>query len=532
MNPIGNDFRMDVQQQPDFNMHVQDGLPEIEIDVQERGDDVHLGVKAGNLIPPDRIVTDFPDSNDPNGNTMKCLEQALLDEVGQGNLTGREREVALTNLRVGVTKVRSKILKEGPRADDSVVADTYQDPRTGKKYYKFLITWEIDVTINGEPKTIRKSQWTITGVEQPTSFKDPSLVRYSHHFALLSLKCHRHIHKAGLNPAHADYKHVRDCVDDLRSTNIVGQSWSERLAFTTHLLATEYDGDDRSWALEDTIGLSETANALGVTLKSKSGKSVNIYIDTANQGRKVDETGQKYLKKAFNHENPDQSYVTLGQKLKKQSNLMAIRGNPDIDNYLDVIQAKPENVEEVLESIRFEGVNDRGMTFYQVKDELLSARKAQSKIHQRNAKLSGMKFQNAVMQIYAPKLGESKIAAFKLMLSQVFKSEYKFNKSILKEMQGETLAAGEKRRLQEALEELESVTNDLKASQQSVKLQNLDSRIEHIMESPLFSEDQKDTMIRHLQSQAPDLDNLPKSKEVRQNEKLIALARALLEPDA
>lgn len=522
------DFQMEVHANHDLDIDVQGrGAPDIDIQVEQQPD-VELEARAGRLIPPDQIVTDFPDSNLDDGNTMKCLEQALLDAGGQGHLRGAERESALLNLKGGVTKVSGHLLKDGTRADSPVIADTYQDPATGKKYYKFLQTWEINVTINGENKTIRKTQWTVTGVEQPTNFSNPKYVRYQHHFALLSVKCHRHIHKAGLNPQHKEYTYVRDCINDVRNNNLLAPNqWGERLAFTTEML-TEHHVDDRSYSLEDTIGYNHSTRSLGITLKNSEGKSTNIYIDTLKQGRKVDETGQKYIKKAMDLENPDQSFMTLGQKLRKQSFGMAIRGNQDIDNYLDVLQAKAEDVEDVLESMRFEGVNDRGMTFSEVKDEMLSARKEQAKIHKRNAKFSGMKFQGALMEIYGSKIGDSKSKGLKLFLKQMTYSDNRLKKSLMKDLQGETLTNSERRRLQEAVDELKKANNILDDSQRSVNIQGLDAQAEFLAEAQPFPAEYNDMALDDLSEQLLEIDNLPASSIVRENQELLDLAENLL----
>lgn len=526
---IPPDFQMEVHAPHDFNIDVQErNADDIQIDVEAQPD-VELEASAGRLIPPDQIVTDFPDSNLDEGNTMKCLEQALLDEAGQGHLRGSERESALLNLKGGVTKVSGKLLKNGSRVDSPVIADTYKDPATGKKYYKFLQTWEIKVTINGEEKTIRKTQWTVTGVEQSTKFNNPNAVRYQHHMALLSIKCHRHIHKAGLNPQHTNYTYVRDCINDVRNNNLLAPNqWGKRLSFSTQVLATEYDGDDRSYKLEDTIDYTDPTNAMGITLKDRQGKSLNIYIDTAHQGRKVDETGQKYIKEAMDLENPDQSLMTLGQKLKKQSFGMAIRGNQDLDNYLDVLQAKAEDVENVLESMRFEGVNDRGMTFSEVKDEMLSARKEQAKIHKRNAKFSGMKFQGTLMEIYGPKIGDSKSKALKLGLKNMFYSEHRFTKSVLKELQGEALTDSERRRLQEAVNDLKKANNILDDSQRSVNIQGLDAQAEFIDEAQPLPAEYNDMALDDLSEQLLEIDNAPASTIVKENQELLDLAENLL----
>lgn len=531
------DFQIGVHENDDLNIDVQGrGAQDIDIQVAQQPD-VELEARAGRLIPPDQIVTDFPDSNLDDGNTMKCLEQALLDAGGQGHLRGAERESALLNLKGGVTKVSGHLLKDGTRADSPVIADTYQDPATGKKYYKFLQTWEINVTINGENKTIRKTQWTVTGVEQPTNFSNPKYVRYQHHFALLAVKCHRHIHKAGLNPQHKEYTYVRDCINDVRNNNLLAPNqWGERLAFTTEML-TEHHVDDRSYSLEDTIGYNHSTRSLGITLKNSKGKTTNIYIDTLKQGRKVDETGQKYIKKGMDLENPDQSFMTLGQKLRKQSFGMAIRGNQDIDNYLDVLQAKAEDVENVLESMRFEGVNDRGMTFSEVKDEMLSARKEQAKIHKRNAKfsgmkfqaaISGMKFQAAIMEIYGPKIGDSKAKALKLGLKQMLYSEHKFTKSVLKELQGEALTDSERRRLQEAVNDLKKANNILDDSQRSVNIQGIDAQAEFIAEAQPFPAEYNEMALDDLSEQLLEIDNAPASNIVKENQALLDLADNLL----
>lgn len=506
------------------------GEPDIKIGVEDQSGDIQIGLEAGKLIPPDKIQTDFPDSNTEDGNTMKCLEQALLNEAGKGHLTGNKREEALTNLKQGVTKISGKLLKEGNRADSSIVADTYEDPTTNKKYYKFLMTWEINVTINGEEKTIRKSQWTITGVEQPTNFSNPKYVRQNHHFALLAVKCHRHILKAGLNPRHKDYTYVRDCIDDVRDSNLLApNSWGQRLSFTTDLLATEYEGDDRSYKLKQTIGFNQATNALGITLNRPDGKKLNIYIDSTHQGRKIDKTGRKYLKKALDLEKQDQDgYTTLGQKHLRQGQLMAIRGNKEIDNYLDIIQAKPDEVVEKLASMRFEGVNERGRTFLQVKGELLSARKEQAKIHKRNAALEGKKFNATLIQIYAPKLENDKIKTLKFMLMQLFYKEAKVSKSLLKDLQGEKLNYNDSRKLKEAKKDLSRANNNLRDSQAAVKvLKDQIQKEYHQKLTEQLATDPKESY--NFQYQELDIENIPASSIVKGNDRLLELAENLLQ---
>lgn len=514
--------------QADLHLHVQEQDADIEVDVQELPDDIRLGVEGGVLTPPDQIVTDLPDSNTAEGNTMQCLEQALLEEAGQGHLTGRERESALNDLKQGVTKISGKLLKEGDRADSGVVADTYRDPETGKKYYKFLVTWEINVTIDGQEKTIRKSQWTVTGVEQPTNFSKPKYVRNQHHNALLALKCHRHLHKAGMNPQHRDYTYVRDCINDVRDNNLLAPgTWNERFAFTSHLLDTAPKGDDRDWSLKDSVGFDQATNALGITLKNRQGRKVNLYIDTTHQTRKVDETGRKYIKDATDLESQlPEGTTLLGQKHLKQAHLMAVRGNPEIDNYLDIIQAKPEDVEDLLDGMAFEGKNERGMTFSEVKSELLSARKEQARIHKRNAKFAGVKFQGTLMQIYGPKLGDSKLKAAKFMLKQFFYSDKKMTKSMLKSLQNETLTAAEKSRLRAARNELASANDNLRESQAVVKALEHNIEVDQVYADRDIDKETREEMLDNLDEFDPS--DVPASKSVKGNDKLIELAGNLL----
>ncbi len=520
--------------QPDFSMGVQPGNNDFTISVNETQarDDATIQVEGGRLIPANEVVTHFPNTEHPDGNTLRCLEQALLDEAGQGNLTGAAREEALTNLKQGVTGIRGKLLKEGSRADSPIVADTHVDQDTGEKYYKFLMTWEIDVTINGEQKTIRKSQWTITGVKQPTDYSDPNMIRLQQHRAILAVKCHRHLHKAALNPQHKDYTYVRDCVDHLRMVNLVGipsLNGPERtMMFSSWQLHLQSKGDDRSHQLEESIGEKEAAASLGIRLYNKEGKRVHIYIDQSQEGRKVDETGQKYLKEAIDMENPDQSLTPLAYKRKEQGDLMITRGNQDFVKFMKVLHAKPDEVEALMEADRFQGTNSRGMTFDEVKSERMQARRMQEKIHKRNAKFSGKKMDATLMQLYAARMGDDKSKAVKFMLRKGFTSKASFRKHMIKELQGENLSREERQRLNDAIKELDNATTALRDCQQGNVIASHDLSKDSLDQNPYLTDDMRAIGHAFLEASNLDPDNLPVSREVTDYQGIVTGARSVI----
>lgn len=514
--------------QQDFTLGVQSTGSDIDISVEQTGDDytADIQVESGRLIPADQVETHFPNSDLPEGNTLRCLEQALLDEAGQGRLTGSSREEALVNLKQGVTGIRGKLLKESGRADSSVVADTHTDPATGKKYYKFLTTWEIDVTIDGEQKTIKKSQWTVTGVEQPQDFSDPEQIRLQQHRAILAVKCHRHLHKAALNPQHKDYTYVKDCIDDLRQTNLVGkQGYTDqnRMMFSNWQLDLTAKGDDRSHQLEDSINQKEAASSLGIRLYNRSGKKVHIYIDQSQEGRKINEAGNKYLKKGLDPEQPDHDYTPLAFKRKEQGDLMVTRGNAEFSKFMKVLHAKPEELEALMEADRFEGKNARGMTFEEVKAERLTARRAQAKIYKRNAKLSGQKFQMTLMQTYVEKAG----AGIGLMLRKGLTSDTSFTKHLLEQLEKENLSDEERKRIQNALNEYRDANHVLRDCQHGNTLADHDMSAESVEQNPYLSQEMKEVAQAYLEATKPDAKALSDSGAVKEHQAIIDQAASL-----
>lgn len=523
--------------QPDFTLGVQQSGGELDINVEEaqRQNEADIQVDNGRLLPASEITTHFPDSDHADGNTLRCLEQALLDETGQGNLTGAARDEALTNIKQGITGIRGSLLKENNRADSSIVADTHTDPTTGEKYYKFLTTWEIDVNIDGEPKTIRKSQWTVTGVKQLRDYSDPEQIRLQQHRAILAVKCHRHLHKAALNPQHRDYTYVRDCIDDLRRTNIVGKEGytdQNRMMFSGQTLHLTAKGDDRSMQLEESITQKEAAASLGIRLFNSSGKKVHIYIDQSQEGRKINEAGNKYLKKGLDMENPDQSFTPLANKRKEQGDLMITRGNKEFSTFMKALHATPDEMDTLLEGSRFEGTNERGLTFEQVKSELFTARKSQEKIYKRNAKFAGKKLVNTLLQTYTEKLEKKEMGGLEqfgkqimILARHLFTSEKSFTKYLAKKLQKDELSEKDRERIEDAVKELRKDNNTLRASEQSNARLKKDSLIAGVNSNRHLSQELKDLAKAHIELTMPD--NPEPSKLHRDNNYMIDLASPL-----
>lgn len=319
-------------------------------------------------IPECDATTDFPDNDSPTGNTLQCLENTLVDiyvdqfaEPGFDPSKPSDQTKAVEFMQTRITKLRGKPLKHGDRADSPIIADVHTltvqtkrleskseanqrvkqmeargetvnledhkqqqiptgDPRT-TEVYKFHTTWEIDYTDkDGNPQTIKKTQWIITGVEIPQDLGDTDTFEQTKHMALLALKAHRHIHKAAIDPGHNDYEKVKECIQDLKCHDIVGYSGmisENRMQFIAVPIST---GEEEMNPAPQTIDARQHVQTTTVNLKNSRGKKVKLHIDHSYTARKLDEQGKKWLKAM-----PTVGISTHGQKLYNQAQEMDIR---------------------------------------------------------------------------------------------------------------------------------------------------------------------------------------------------------------
>lgn len=181
---------------------------------------------------------EFPDNDASNreGNTLLCLENALLERFGGPSGSPLTKEQITDLNKPANNKLRSETLdmirqeydidfqaklpKADPnKADSPIEFETYDytirehdkngnvvmDPETGKpkvfmrlRSLKAKITWEIDVKVAGKTETIKCVQYIKTVCPLP---KDPANLiglQDAQHTALLHLKIYRQVHKKAM----------------------------------------------------------------------------------------------------------------------------------------------------------------------------------------------------------------------------------------------------------------------------------------------------------------------------------------------
>lgn len=369
-----------------FQLSVQNyGQPsDIAVNVSRNenlGRQAEIDVERASLVPPDQINTDLPDSNSDEGNSMKCLQKMLLEAAGLDHLKGKARMEAFEALRENVLNVKGKYLKDGTLANSPPVADVHHDPLTGKNFFKYLVTWEIETTINGNPVTLKKTQWIVTGVEIPERFDEPKFIRQKFHFAFLALKLHITTHKAATNPNEDNYKHVRRCVNDLMKTNLCGYEGyrkEHRLGFTNE----EYASGVSKFRPSSTVGPDRAATTLAVTLFDDTGKKMVLFQNQTNIASKLRADNRKYDKEPVNKN--DNRQILLGSKRLSRALDTKLR-YPEFVKHQEIMESDPDTILELINSSRIEGKNLRGLEPHQRAGELYNSILSQHSTMERNA---------------------------------------------------------------------------------------------------------------------------------------------------
>ncbi len=180
-----------------------------DLTLEVRRDDVTLGFEE--VGDKEGVEGDIPEISDTDENLMKILEKALED--------------------AGIGKDKIKSVKGSfEKEEGNIVAETYTrvgDQRTawdrrGEEHtgdpqcWKFKMKWTINV--DGGPP-IEKTVWIKTPQKIPLEMSSVKEYEHSKHLALLYVKTLRHIHKAALDPNHADYAKVKKKIEFLRDHN-------------------------------------------------------------------------------------------------------------------------------------------------------------------------------------------------------------------------------------------------------------------------------------------------------------------------
>lgn len=360
------------------------------------------------LSDPSQTQTDFPPSNARDGNSMVCLEQALLEAVGQGELGGIARDQKLAELRNQGIEIKGSLLKAGGDFNSPIVTDTYTDSE-GNRFYKFHVTWELKIKQSeGSDITITKRQWIITGVPQIDRLDDTSSVLFQHHQALLAVKCHIFIQKNGFDKTQKQHDRILRCINDVRRTNLVGVQGflkENRLTFTTDILDVNCKKDpDCSYQLDSIISKKQPATALCIALRNASDKKVCVYIDQIFTGRKLNDNGTKYDKVPYDPDHPTPRTIPLCVKRQRDAHGMIVRGNKDLSDHIRVLHAGPDELDELL-SQSFEGRNARGMTFAEVTKERYKARLASLENAQENVEQAFEQLKSMIKSLYGKQKG-------------------------------------------------------------------------------------------------------------------------------
>lgn len=339
---------------------------EVNLQVQKQSSlgEVDIAVKKGNWIDISKTPTDFPDSDAPNGLTMICLENALIDRYAQyaqekgisfdPNNAG-DREHALKIMKQGIHNIHGHLLKQGETADSPIIAETYKKKETvwrhesqgalqariqekkargeavtfeeklgftqknkqeeiEKTYYKFHMTWEINLVLpDGSKDTLSKTQWVKTGISLPKPVIHPGITAQTQHAALLAVKAHRHVHKAAFNPRHPQYNIVKEKIEYLKCHDIIS--------------AENINSGNMQSANQRSFGLSETEPAHYTKIRLGDQK---LHILHHQEGRKLNDTFTKWEKTTPpSQKNPQQGVTTQGYKLYTQAASMILR-DPEI----------------------------------------------------------------------------------------------------------------------------------------------------------------------------------------------------------
>jgi hypothetical protein len=425
----------------------------------------------------DQIHPDFPDSNTKEGNTLRCLEKALTE--AHPSKTGEE---ALQDMSTRVTAVRGKFLKDGPRADSPIVADTHKDSE-GREYFKFLITWEMDVNMpDGSKTTISKTQWVITGVEFPAE-RNLDDIHLAKHCALLAIKCHRGIHKAAFCPQSKDYSKVQNCLDYIRNQDLVGYSgYIEKgsMAFHTNPPNPKFDPGP------STIHQGQQALRSVVKLKDATGRKVKITMDASKTAQKVNNEGVKWMKTTPN----DPQATPTFQKRYDQAAKMSIR-NPGLAAFMKIQNAKPGELQAAIDSTIVKGDN-RGYTKAGKVLELYRATKSEHKNLQSDFDLKEKQLRASVMGKYAESFNgvTGMLKMLGVTIARVF-AEDKVMGMIIDNLVKDGLDKTFQDNLESSLDELSKLRSDIIESDKSLAILKYNLTIEGIHANPYASEEDK-----------------------------------------
>lgn len=224
-------------------------------------------------------------SNEPDGNTMKLLENAVLEAFGHDNvadLSLTDRKNLMAECKGKIKHVRGRLTRQGDKADDSIVCKTYKDAE-GKSYYSFDVTWEIEVELPGGKTVLRRQQEVRTNIETPKNYGSIQEVEFGKYRAMLFMKTYRHVHKAALDPGHRDYERVKDSVDYLRSKNLTD------VKFFNPSYNIVFPGKRQSY-WDRLVGFQPNQRAWSsvVKLETDSGAANYLEIDLTHTSRKTD----------------------------------------------------------------------------------------------------------------------------------------------------------------------------------------------------------------------------------------------------
>ncbi len=418
------------------------------------------------LTDPSSTATDFPPTNKGNGNSMVCLENALLQAFGQSHLGGAAREQKLAELREQVIEFKGKLLRAGDHPNSPIVVDT--DVCETNRFYKFLVSWEMKVRRpDGGEVSITKKQWVTTAVLQPNEFNDTQRILFAQHRALLAVKCQIFLLKHAFNknpnvvyPIQNQHERILRCIDDVRKTYIVGiQGHREgRLRFSTDICNVECKHDpDTGYLFENTISTTQPASSLCVSLRNASGKKVTVFIDQAFTGRRLKEDGSGYDKLRYHPDLSARDVIPLCIKRQIDAHGMLVRGNQDLTDHLKALRATPD---ELRAEQPFEGRNARGMTFRQVSAERYAARSVGCEAAKTRADRSKKELEQTIANIFKQRAGSLK-TSFKTSFGMKFKKD-DCVQSMVTKMSGQTLTTNQREQLTGALNAFQNAVAHLK----------------------------------------------------------------------
>ncbi len=481
--------------------------PKVDISVKKTTDNrqTQSDIERLDQIPPDEIKTDLPDSNVPEGNTMKCLQNMLLEAAGY-NISRMDETEKLDVFKKlqddGVVKrIKGKYLKDGGQADSSPIADVHHDDKTGENYIKYLVTWEIDVVINGNQVTLKKTQWIVTGVKVPNRFDSPKFVRQRLYFAFLALKLHISTHKAALDPANAQYEHVNKCITDLMKTNLCGYEGyvkENRLGFS----GEEY-GSGVAKFRPTTVSADRPANTLAVVLFDDSGEKMVLFTNQSKTERTI---GDKE--------------ISLSSKRFEQA-LDTVFRYPEFAKHQEIMEADPNEILDLINKSRLEGKNLRGLEPHERASELYNGILSQHSTMDRNAKLKETELLGETLGMYfTHRPGPSTMLKGLGYATGLINVNYGNTKGCLDDLKFSELDDKEKKKIEDLVKKYREKVDILKTNEERVNRIKLHLLTEDKANLSANKQKRAQKDIDLLQNQI-ESGEVPKSGELKKHEKVL-----------